>query len=418
MKAAVNWRGRYEALAINLLDAAPSARPLLAGFNAFVDAVYPVNAAILERLQAEARKGEGTASPGPRLAAEIISRVGEGRGGALCLNWPSGPAWACGLFGEPAVLQLGGTGPQAAWALAILGAPAIVALTDRSEEQLSVLPPGVKLCDAGRLVEARDLSDRHPPRKPRNIVLELTEGTPWSGGRVFRSTRIMLRFRDSGIERDALFASEAVALASKASACLVAGLDALPEDDFESVAWLQSLIRALKSNGLAIVHLELGECRQVGRLEELCVAFRGIADSVGMSLSELRLLTGRDDRPIVDARDIAARHGLERVFVHADHWSLAVHRGDPSPQEAALMAGNLLASARAHHGQPSRDLAIGLDAEFREDVPPSEILDGEWRADCVPAPYLRRPKATVGLGDTFVAGLLLAAGIPGLNAGT
>lgn len=417
MKAAVKWRERYEALAIELLSAAPSAKPLLAGFNIFVDALHPVNATILERLQSEAREAAPAADLGPKLAAEIIARIGDGRGGALCVNWPAGPAWAHRLFGEPVGLQLGGTGPQAAWAMAALGAPAIVALTDRSDEQLSVLPPGVKLCEAGRLVEAAGLSARTPPGKPRNIILEFTEGTCWSGGRVRRSTRIMLRFLDSGIERDERFASEAVRRASGASACLVSGVDALPADDRESEPWLLSLIRALRAGGLQTVHLELGEPRQEGRLEELCVAFGGVATSVGMSLSELKLLTGRDDPPVAAAREIAARHRFERVFVHADQWSLAVHRGDRHAQVASLMAGNLLASARAYHGQPSPDLAIGAEAEFRDDGPRSATLDDGWRADCVPAPYLKRPKATVGLGDTFVAGLLLGAGIPGLAAG-
>jgi hypothetical protein len=50
MKASINWRERYEALAVELLSAAPGAKPLLAGFNAFVDAIYPVDTGILERL--------------------------------------------------------------------------------------------------------------------------------------------------------------------------------------------------------------------------------------------------------------------------------------------------------------------------------------------------------------------------------
>jgi hypothetical protein len=102
------------------------------------------------------------------------------------------------------------------------------------------------------------------------------------------------------------------------------------------------------------------------------------------------------------------------VVVHADHWSLSVHRGDSRMQAAALMGGNLLASARAYLGQPSPDLRIGGDAEFRDDVPRSGILDGTWRVDCVPAPYLRWPKATIGgLGDTFVGGFLLTGGLLG-----
>ena len=416
MKAAIDWRTRYEALGEELLRTAATAKPLLAGFNAFVDAIYPVGADILQRLQAEAATpGRGDAT-GPRIAAEILARVGDGRGGALCLNWPDGPAWADRLFGEPVALQLGGTGPQAAWALATLGAPAIVALTDRSREQLSVMPPGVKISEAGRLVGARELAPATPPRKPRNIVLELTEGTAWPGGRVRRSTRIMLRFIDSGIERDESFAREAAARASEASACLVAGLDSIHEDDRESVPWLLSLLAALRKNGLRHAHLELAEFPREGRMEELCTAFGGVADSVGMSLSELGMLTGQGDRPVAAAREVAARHGFDRVFVHADDWALVVHRADAPRQVATLMAGNLLASARAYLGRPSPTLAIAPDAVFHDGIPSSGNLDGGWRADCVPSPYLKRPRATIGLGDTFVGGILLATGLPGLTA--
>jgi ADP-dependent phosphofructokinase/glucokinase len=233
---------------------------------------------------------------------------------------------------------------------------------------------------------------------------------------VRRSTRIMLRFLDSGIERDEFFAREVAGLASKASACLVSGLDAIHENDRESIPWLLSLVGTLKQNGLTHAHLELAEFPREGRMEELCVAFGGVADSLGMSLSELGMLTGRHDQPVMAAREVAARHKFERVFVHADHWSFVVHRGDSRREVASVMAGNLLASARAHHGRPSPTLTIGPDAAFRDDVPQPEILDGDWRADCIPSPYLKRPRATIGLGDTFVGGLLLAAGLPELRA--
>ena len=62
-------------------------------------------------------------------------------------------------------------------------------------------------------------------------------------------------------------------------------------------------------------------------------------------------------------------------------------------------------------GRPSAHLAVPADAAFAGDIPPSGTLGDGWQADCVPSPYLARPKATVGLGDTFVAGLMLAAGM-------
>jgi ADP-dependent phosphofructokinase/glucokinase len=408
-----DWPKRYRRLAEQLVRGAPSARPLLAGFNIFVDALYPMVPGRIMRLEAESGRTAEPSDLGPSLAAEILSRVRDGRGGALCVNWPDGETWITRPLGEPASLQLGGTGPQAAWALATLGAPALIALTDRSDEQLSVLHPGISVCtEDGALVSPAAVSARTPPRKPRNIILEFTEGTAWPNGRVRRSTRIMLRFLDSGIERDDLFATAARRMAPDASALLVAGLDSLPEGDGGSVAWLQDLAADLKARRLRTSHFELAEFPRRGAMEDLARAFGRTVHSIGMSLSEARMLAGAGDPPAVAARAIAERFFYACVFIHADNWALAVHRGPPGAKVGALMAGNLLASARASLGRPSVDLAIPADAAFAGDIPPSGPLGDGWQADCVPSPYLARPKATVGLGDTFVAGLMLDAGLP------
>jgi ADP-dependent phosphofructokinase/glucokinase len=51
---------------------------------------------------------------------------------------------------------------------------------------------------------------------------------------------------------------------------------------------------------------------------------------------------------------------------------------------------------------------------YAEDIPESGPLNGGWRVDCVPAPFVPRPASTIGLGDTFIAGLLLAAALEGI----
>ena len=80
------------------------------------------------------------------------------------------------------------------------------------------------------------------------------------------------------------------------------------------------------------------------------------------------------------------------------------------------MTGNLLASARAAQGAPSSDVAPVSYASYEDDIPESQPLDEGWRIDCVPTPFVVEPASTIGLGDTFAAGLLLAATVEGNRA--
>jgi ADP-dependent phosphofructokinase/glucokinase len=95
--------------------------------------------------------------------------------------------------------------------------------------------------------------------------------------------------------------------------------------------------------------------------------------------------------------------------VHADDWSLAVHRDDSATVERRLMAGNLLASVRAAAGSPQSTLATPPGAVLTHDHPRSGPVGGGWQQTCVPAPWLRTPRSSIGLGDTFVAGFQLGA---------
>jgi len=77
-----------------------------------------------------------------------------------------------------------------------------------------------------------------------------------------------------------------------------------------------------------------------------------------------------------------------------------------------LLAGSVMAAARALAGAPSSDLTPPAEAEYTDDLPASGDLGDGWQATSVASPHLRRPSATIGLGDTFVAGLLLAESVP------
>ncbi|MFF7653993.1 ADP-dependent glucokinase/phosphofructokinase [Streptomyces sp. NPDC007983] len=408
------WAERYRALADRVRSRARQAAPVLAGFSACVDHVRRMGPERIAALAAQAT------APGPagEVAAEVIGRIRHGRGGEIAMPWPGGSDWAATLLGAPDRVQLGGTGPQAAWALAVLGAPSVVPLADRSAEQLAVLHPDVTLCTAagtapaGRLTGA-DAPTGGVPKQPHS-VLEFAAGTPAPGlpGGLPRSSRIILRFMDDGIERDEWFAARSRELARTAVAGLLSGMNGLPEDGTGPAdrAWLTEVARTWRDAGLPLIHLELAEFTSVRALRAGCDEYAPLADSVGMSLSELAVLAGPSARatPVAAAAHFATAYHLDRVCVHADGWVLAVHRGDPTEQRTALMTGSLLAAARAARGVPAADPEPPPAAGYTEDRPADGPVGEGLRADCVPAPHLSRPAATIGLGDTFVGGLLLA----------
>ncbi len=366
----IDWRAEYAALAERIVPRAPAARPLLAGFNACVDHVYRIDGDVLDRLAEAAARG-GRALPGG-LAAER---------------------------------QVGGTGAQAAWTLAVLGAPAVLALTDRSATQLSVLDPAIGLCAGHEVQPVGATTPAGLAAKPPHFILEFTAGTRWRGGTVPRSSRIILRLAAEGIDRDADFAALTPKLAAGAGAGLASGLNTLPEDDTESRRWMHEVVDRWCDAGLPLIHLELAEYPRPA-----------VAADIGLSLTELTAMRTGRSHPAAAARDLACRYGFDRVAVHADTWSLVVHRGDPEAASAAVRTGNLLAAARARQGVPTAYLAVADDARFTTDHPAGGPLGDGWRCECAPTPYLAGPAATIGLGDTFVAGLLLADCLPGESA--
>ena len=141
----------------------------------------------------------------------------------------------------------------------------------------------------------------------------------------------------------------------------------------------------------------------------------GAVGSVGMSESEF-LTLARTLMPNLEG-DIGAGmvafgecFGFERVCIHADHWAASATLGDPVVEREALMLGCLLSSVRAAAGRPVRPQSIAARAEFHQPPFPDPVGSGRWTLVSCASPYLARPETTLGLGDSFTAGCLLALG--------
>lgn len=406
------WRERYEQLAEEVSVSAPSGRPVLISTTVDVDDIYVITAAKLRSLQTSSVIQGG---PAAELALAVNGLLSEGRDGEVFSDWPEGWRWLLEVLGPPDRVQVGGTGPQAAWALDVLGAPTIMALESRSPEQVRVLAPDILVCREGRTLPVHELrADADGDAAPiRNEILEFPGGSGLLGDHADRSHRVIVRFAPVALERDEHFMAMQAELGPNAGAALVAGFNGLEVSDGASVEWASRLLRVWQECGPSLRHLELGDTSRPGDLRTILAGLRGLNSSLGLSLSELLTLWGASTDVAAKALDLALGLECPSIVVHADRWSLAVHHSDAGAAVRRLMTGNLLASARAAAGAPRGDVTPVSYATYAEDVPESGPLDGGWRVDCVPTPFVPRPASTIGLGDTFTAGLLLAAALEG-----
>jgi len=395
----------YRDLAARLPAMAAGAPVTFCGMSACVDATITMGdmAPLLE----------ATEPPGAVAFAKLVkSRAAQGIGGEVRVEWPEGPAWLTQRLAPR--YSLGGTGPHASWVLSTLHAPAVLNLGDRSEHMLSHLPEHVLLAEGGALLPAAQVT-RRGVQRPNIFIFEYTAGVPVGDVVPARSTRIIVRFDDPGLEHDVDFEAASIESGADAGSGLVAGFGAISAAELAGeLDRVFSLTRKWHAAGMPHIHLEMSgidTSRQRDMLLE--AAAEGCLTSIGMSQSEfIDIFPESADTAILPSKmaELGERLRLRRVCVHADHWAASVTLDDPRIERDALMAGCLLSSCRAAAGRPVVPAGPPAKADFATPPFAPEARVGEWRVVAVPSPYLARPVTTLGLGDTFTAGCLLVLG--------
>ena len=388
----------YADLLRRLPDLVRDAPLILCGMGACVDArvaMHDMAGLLAERQTA----------PAAALAALLKERAARGVGGEVWVDWPQGPQWLAAHV--PVRYALGGTGPQAAWVLSVLGARALVALEDRSAHMMAQLDARLLLAERGELVPAGQVAARGPSR-PDIFIFEYTAGMAVGDVTPRRSSRIIVRFNNLGLEHDGEFDRLSVRLAGSAGAALLSGFSAVPADALAAeIARVGDLAAAWRTAGVGTVHLELAGYDSPDIGERVLQGMRHAVTSVGMSHSEFLAMSPSQDL----ASGLCAlgdRLGVERVCVHADDWAAAATTGAAAVERDALMLGCLLSSARAAAGRPTYPAGIDPQARFGASPFPRPVRSGKWTLVSCPSPYLAAPVTTLGLGDTFTAGCLLA----------
>jgi ADP-dependent phosphofructokinase/glucokinase len=393
------WRGTYSDLVHRLPGFVSGARLTMCGLATCVDAYVRLDTA--ERLlNAE------TGTPQAMLAKELLRRAEAGIGGEFRMDWPMGGTWVEKNL-QVSNWGIGGTGAQAAQTLATLGAPALMSLEDRGMRQLSVTHPDIQVGTSSGLIRCGDLPVLKA-EKPAHYIFEFTEGVRVGSIIPKRSTRIIVLFAADPLDRDPDFVRESIAAAPRAGAAILCGFNGVAEQDLDTAAGdALSLTKAWSDRGLKSIHLELGGYSNTKSRDAVLNSLIRDITSLGMSHSEFQGLFGESQDPTEEAYELAKRSGLSRLCVHADTWALAITRNNPERELEALMMGCLLASSRAAVGHITVPHCLPDGAQFSEPrIPISKRRDGWWVV-CCPAPYLGTPVATIGLGDTFLAGTLL-----------
>lgn len=403
-----SWRAAYQALIPRIRPYAAAAGWTLCGFSACVDAFTRLDDACDRVLSA------GPA-PARALAAELRARAASGIGGEIRFNWPEGGAWLDAKL--PLDLALGGTSAHAARLLTLLGAPALLALRNRTPEQLAVLDPAMLIAEAAPR-RAAEIGATGADR-PRVYVFEYDADTPLGGVRPPRASRIIVRFHDFDLEDDAAFlrlGPQLLEAGRGPGGGVLSGFNALGSGARLQVGLdLARRAAALwRAAGIGIIHLELAGYESPACRDQAMAGLTGAATSLGMSLSEYRAMSPEPERLSDGLIRLGTVLGLDRVTVHADDWAISATRGDPGQERDALMMGCLLAAARAAAGRLTCPTALPAEAGFAP-PPPEEERQG-WSIVSCPSPYLRHPRTTLGLGDTFMAGCLLVLGQPPMPA--
>ena len=274
------------------------------------------------------------------MLAELERRAMNGIGGELFVDWPGGPGW----IDRHVDRAQGDRRHQRAGGLHARRPRRPGADRDRGSQRRPARGPSSR--DArGHRPRRRAGLVASSPKAPSARRTTSSNSPPARGSAtagVPRSSRTIVRFDHSELQRDAAFVRASVEHGRRtpAPACLC-GFNEMPPETRRRRSSTMPPGSPLPGGraGLAMVHVELGDFPGPALRDKTIERLLPAATSVGMSLSELADLTGEGEPPEAAAIRLAEAYGLERVCVHADEWAFAVTRGDVERELEALEDG-------------------------------------------------------------------------------
>lgn len=333
---------------------------------------------------------------------------------------------------EPA---LGGTGAQAAAALGAIGIPADVHLTDRSRPVCAMLSgSGVMMIENGMRIPVENCKDNSSPvyhfilQFQKDDIIEVN-------GREFRipcSNRLILFYdpihRLLPIAED--YCSYYENTSRNLTSYLLSGFDAVVDVAVieERLEMLLGHITRLKNrNPNVVCYLEGAFYLNPEVKTRVMCRLGPLVDIVGMNEEELAEAVAEFGQKIDldDAQQVfngikvyMKRFNLHGIVLHTKDY--AMYYGEPLngiDVEQGLTLGNLMAATRARTGRYGslqdckESLKLPLSIRGKSFTESFVGLAGQAEDQvlvAVPSRYMERPRYTIGLGDTFTAGVQIS----------
>lgn len=376
-----------------------------------------------------------------------------GQGGEIPLADAAMADWVGAHFSGR--LGLGGTGAQAAQTLARLGRDTLLHVTSLSPAQAALLD------DSGRILIPTPAGLRTPAAAARpadptltHFIFEYPAGLalPFPDRTVVtsRANRVIVPFSPlhARLPLDPCFLAAVADPAHRVRRALISGYNQIENAAVARarVAETAAAIRRWRqASPDLLVHLELGATLAPEVFATILDDLPPHADSVGFNADELAAilaLWGEPEAAVLDGvagvlaglRRLRRGHSHSRsrsrslsgprLGLHAQDYCLTLTRRDPLRERAALTYASLVAGTRARLGAlptPADLRATGAAAQpspagvaaIADLTAAVGLRDGvarigdDWLV-AVPTLAVPDPAGTIGLGDSFTAGLLAA----------